>query len=67
MLEALMKREEVQLPWGWWLDLSFRDGVEKRVGWWVEFEECKKIQYLILFRDGTRSPLSWGAVEEKEK
>lgn len=59
--------QEVQLPFGWWLDLSFRGGVAKRVGWWVEEPTCWRHQFMIVFRDGTKSPVYWGTNPDIEK
>jgi hypothetical protein len=59
--------KEVQLPHLWWLDLSFRGGVAKRVGWWVEDVTCWRHQFMIVFRDGTKSPVMWGTNPDREK
>lgn len=61
MPDALLKREEVELPFGWWHDLSFRGGVEKRVGWWMEIPfKVRAHFYVVAFRDGTRGPVMMG-------
>jgi hypothetical protein len=69
MPDALERLEEVQLPRLWWLDHSFRGGVAKRVGWWLVLEKCRFHQYVVVFRDGTRGPVSWGTnpVEDLEE
>jgi hypothetical protein len=56
-----LEKEEVQLPVGWPLDSSFRGGVDKRVGWWMEIPFGWKAHfYVVLFRDGTRGPATMG-------
>lgn len=69
MPDALLKMEEVQLPFEWWLDHSYRGGVARRVGWWMEIPFDKLCHfYVVVFRDGTRSPIRMGTnpLEEKE-
>ena len=70
MNKAIRALEEVQLPFGWWLDPSFRGGVDKRIGWWVEIPFDRLCHfYVVIFRDGTRSPVRMGTnpLETKEK
>lgn len=70
MPDALLKRQEVELPYGWWHDLYFRGGVDKRVGWWMEVPFGKLCHfYVVVFRDGTRSPVITGTnpLKKKEK
>jgi hypothetical protein len=70
MPEALLKLEEVQLPWGWWLDLSFREGVARRVGWWEAVSSDSLCHfYVVVFKDGTRSSVITGTnpLRKKEK
>jgi hypothetical protein len=64
MIKASLAKEEVQLPWGWWLDLDFRGGVDKRVGWSVVEGKVRTRYWIVLFRDGTRGPVSFGDSEE---
>jgi hypothetical protein len=52
-MKAVLARSEVELPGNWWLDSSFRGGVEKRVGW-MDFEIS---WFVVCFRDGTRGPV----------
>lgn len=60
MSKELVALEEVRLPWGWWLDLSLRGGVAKRVGWWVTGKKYRVQYYVVVFRDGTRGPVTEG-------
>jgi hypothetical protein len=69
MPDALLKREEVELPYGWWHDQYFHGGVDKRVGWWTTFAPNLKMHsYVVLFKDGSRSPVMQGTnpIEEIE-
>ena len=65
----LVNSGDVQLPDLWWLDHFFRGGVARKVGWWVEEPTCWRHQYMVVFRDGTKSPVMWGTnpVIEKEE
>jgi hypothetical protein len=69
MREAVLKLEMIPLPHLWWLEPSFRGGVAKRVGWWLVVEKHRFHQYVVVFKDGTRGPVTWGTnpVEELEE
>lgn len=66
MREAILTLEEVQLPPMWWLDLSYRGGVAKRVGWWLVMGKYRIHRYVVVFRDGTRGPETWGTNPAEE-
>lgn len=61
-----LELQEVQLPAMWWLDLSLRGGVAKRVGWWERIPGGRMHFYVVVFNDKTRGPVTRGTnpVEE---
>lgn len=68
MHKAYLAKEEVQLPDLWWLDPNFRGGVDKRVGWNMEIPFGWVAHfYIVLFRDGTRSPVKMGTSPWEKK
>lgn len=49
----------------WWLDIDYRQGVSKRVGWWTVSGKYRFHWYVVVFRDGTRTAIRPG-VEHRE-
>lgn len=59
-IESALGLPVVELPPMWWLNSAFRGGVDKRVGWWLGPKGCKFHLYVVVFRDGTRGPVTRG-------
>jgi hypothetical protein len=60
MTEAIKNLPVVEPDQGWFLDLGYRGGVAKRVGWWVIEGKYRSHRYVVVFNDGTRCPVREG-------